>query len=181
MSYDLRAVIAAGEALRVATRGLAAARTTSIGQGLALLPMTDALCESLADGDRGGALGLPRLPGGFEKILADWSTGGPVAYVAAEYFDGVGEQGAAVWDGGGVVLGPLRMEEGEPFAPAGSPVSQALRRLGVVRSAGQDEFSVVGLDRHRHTEAWCAGHSPGHAAGWSKQPVWGARDIICAI
>ncbi|MFB6849601.1 hypothetical protein ACFCXS_32740 [Streptomyces sp. NPDC056373] len=156
MSYDLRAVIAAGEALRVATRGLTAARTTSIGQGLSLLPVTDALRESVADGGRPGALGFHGLPGAFEEILADWSTRGPVAYVEAEYFGGVGEQGAAVWDGGGLVLGPLRVEEGEPFAPAGSAVSQALRRLGVVRSAGQDEFSAVGLDRHRCTDAWGA-------------------------
>ncbi|MFJ4536809.1 hypothetical protein ACIP39_12715 [Streptomyces tibetensis] len=156
MSYELRAVIAAGEALCGATRGPAAARTTSIGQGLWLLPMTDALCESVADRGRSGALGFQRLPGGFEKLLADWSAAGPVAYVEAEYFGGVGEQGAAVWDGGGVVLGPLRVEEGEPFAPAGSPVSQALRRLGVVSGAGPDEFSAVGLDRHRHTDAWIA-------------------------
>ncbi|GAA2294350.1 hypothetical protein GCM10010234_39980 [Streptomyces hawaiiensis] len=156
MSYDLRAVIAAGETLSAATRGLTAARTTSIGQGLSLLPMTDALCESVADGGRAGALGFERLKGGFEKLLADWSAAGPVAYVEAEYFGGVGEQGAAVFDGGDVVLGPLRVEEGEPFAPAGSPVSQALRRLGVVRGAGQDEFSAVGLDRRRHTDAWLA-------------------------
>ncbi|MFF5370200.1 hypothetical protein [Streptomyces sp. NPDC013187] len=156
MSYDLRAVIAAGETLCVATRGLTAARTTSIGQGLSLLPMTDALCESAADSSRANALGFQRLPGGFEKLLADWSAAGPVAYVEAEYFGGVGEQGAAVWDGGGVVLGPLRVEEGEPFAPAGSPVSQALRRLGVVRGADQDEFTAVGLDRRRHTDAWIA-------------------------
>jgi hypothetical protein len=156
MSYDLWAVLAAEETLRGATWGLTAARTASIGQGLSLLPMTEALGEPVADSGRAGALGFQRLPGGFEKILADWSAGGPVAYVEAEYFGGVGEQGAAVWDGGGVVLGPLRVEEGEPFAAAGSPLSQALRRLGVVTGAGQDEFSAVRLDRHRHTDAWIA-------------------------
>ncbi|MER7483581.1 hypothetical protein ABTX60_39105 [Streptomyces sp. NPDC126510] len=156
MSYDLRAVIAAEEVLRVATRGLTAARTASIGQGLSLMPMTDALCETFADSGPVGALGFQRLTGGFEKILADWSAGGPVAYVEAEYFGGEGEQGAAVWDGGGVVLGPLRVEEGEPFASAGSPVSQALQRLGVVARAGQDAFSAVRLGRHRHTDGWIA-------------------------
>ncbi|MFC9289815.1 hypothetical protein ACFT0E_24705, partial [Streptomyces sp. NPDC057052] len=72
----------------------------------------------------------------------------------AEYFGGVGEQRAAVWDGGTIVWGPLHVEEGQAFPPAGSPISQALRRLGVVAGAGEDEFSAVELDRYRHGEAW---------------------------
>ncbi|MFC9502702.1 hypothetical protein [Streptomyces sp. NPDC057002] len=156
MGYDLRAVIADGEALRGAARDLPAARLASIGQGLSLMPMTDALFDSVADGSGVGTLGFWRFPGGFEKTLAAWSAGGPVAYMEAEYFGGVGEQRAAVWSGGTIVLGPLHMEEGQPFPPVGSPISQALRRLGVVARAGEDEFSAVGLDRHRHGEAWIA-------------------------
>jgi len=156
MGYDLQAVIAEGEVLRGVARDLPMARLASIGQGLALMPMTDALFDSVADGSGVGALGFWRLPGGFENSLADWSAGGPVAYVEAEYFGGVGEQRAAVWDGGTVVLGPLHVDEGQPFASAGSPISQALRRLGVVAGAGEDEFSAVGLDRHRHDQAWIA-------------------------
>jgi hypothetical protein len=156
MSYDLRAVIADGEALRDATRDLPAARPASIGQGLSLMPMTDALLETVGDGGTASAWGFRRLTGGFEKVLADWSVHGPVAYVEAEYFGGVGEQRAAVWADGSIVLGPLHVEENEPFPPAGSPISRALRRLGVVTSAGEDEFSAVGLNRHRHTEAWIA-------------------------
>lgn len=156
MGYDLRAVVAEGEALRSMARDLPAARLASIGQGLALMPMTDTLFDSVADGSGVGTLGFWGLPGGFEKTLAAWSAGGPVAYVEADYFGGVGEQRAAVWDGGAIVLGPLQVKAGQPFPPAGSPISQALRRLGVVASAGEDEFSAVGLDRHRHGEAWIA-------------------------
>lgn len=154
MGYDLQAVIAGEDALRGAARDLPAARLASIGQGLSLMPMTDALFDSVADGSGVGALGFWRLPGGFEKALAAWSAGGPVAYVEAEYFGGVGEQRAAVWDGGTIVLGPLHVEEGQPFPPTGSPISQTLQWLGVVASAGEDEFSAGGLDRHRHNEAW---------------------------
>ncbi|KPH98191.1 hypothetical protein ACFZDP_32140 [Streptomyces mirabilis] len=74
----------------------------------------------------------------------------------AEYFGGVGEQQAAVWADGAVVLGPLRVLEGQPFGSAGSPISQALRRLGVVADAATDEFATVGLDRHRDSEDWIA-------------------------
>ncbi|OEJ23029.1 hypothetical protein AR457_38180 [Streptomyces agglomeratus] len=156
MGYGLQAVIAGRGVLLAASRDLPAARLASLGQGVSLMPMTDALFDSVADGSDGGALGFWRLPGGFEKILADWSTAGPVAYVEAEYFGGVGEQRAVVWDGGTIALGPLQVPEGLPFPPAGSAISQALRRLGVVASAGEDEFSAVGLDRHRHGEAWIA-------------------------
>ncbi|MEU9630806.1 hypothetical protein AB0D89_28935 [Streptomyces luteogriseus] len=154
MSYDLKAVIAGEEILRAATRGLCAVRLASIGQGLSLLPVTDALIEAVADGSGDGAPEFQGFPGGFGKALADWSADGPVAYVEAEYFGGVGEQWAAVWDAGTLVLAPLHVDEGEPFPPAGSPISQALRRLGVASRAGEDEFSAVGLDRHRHSEAW---------------------------
>ncbi|MEU9268553.1 hypothetical protein AB0E04_24320 [Streptomyces sp. NPDC048251] len=156
MSYDLQAVIAGRELLRAASRELPAARLASLGQGLALMPMTDALFDSVADGSDAGALGFWRLPGGFEKTLADWSAAGPVAYVEAEYFGGVGEQHAVVWEGGTIVWGPLQVPEGRPFPPAGSAISQALRRLGIVADAGEDEFSVVGLGRHRHSDGWIA-------------------------
>lgn len=154
MVYDLRAVIADGEALSAAARHLSAARLAPIGQGMSLMPMTHALRDSGASRSDVGTLGFWGLPGWFEETLTAWSASGLVAYVEAEYFGGVGEQRAAVWDGGTIVLGPLHVNEGEPFPSAGSPISQALRRLGVVAGAGEDEFSAVGLHRHRHSEAW---------------------------
>ncbi|MFD7436510.1 hypothetical protein [Streptomyces sp. NPDC059861] len=154
--YDLKAVIAEEAVLRDVARDLPAARLASVGQGLWLMPMTDAVFDSVADGSDEGVWGFWRLPGGFEKVLAGCSAGGPVAYVEAEYFGGAGEQQAAVWDGGALVLGPLHLEEGAPFPPAGSPVSQALRRLGVVAGAGQDEFSAVELGRYRRGAEWIA-------------------------
>ncbi|MGW6647489.1 hypothetical protein [Streptomyces iakyrus] len=156
MSYDLQAVIADESALRAATRDLSAARLASIGQGLSLMPMTDALFDTLTDGSGASTLGFRRLPGGFDETLADWSAMGPVAYVEAEYFGGTGEQRAAVWDAGTIALAPLHVDEDQPFPPQGSPISQALRRLGAVAGAGEDEFSAVGLHRHRRNEAWIA-------------------------
>lgn len=153
MGYDLQAVLG-GAVLRTASQELPAARLASIGQGLSLMPMTDDLFDALADGSGEDALGFWRLPGGFADTLAEWSTAGPVAYVEAEYFGGVGEQTAAVWDGGALVLGPLHEPEGQPSPPAGSPISQALRRLGVVAGAGEDEFTAAGLGRHRDVEGW---------------------------
>ncbi|POX56337.1 hypothetical protein C3489_05790 [Streptomyces sp. Ru71] len=156
VGYELQAVIAKDELLRGVSRDLPAARLASLGQGLSLIPMTDQLYDAAMDGTE-GPLGFWRLPGGFDKRLADWSAAGPVAYVEAEYFGGVGEQHAAVWAYGAVVLGPLHAPDGQPFGSAGSPISQALRRLGVVvEAAATDEFATVRLDRHRRTEDWIA-------------------------
>ena len=153
MGYELQAVIAEDELLRGASRDLPAARVASLGQGLSLIPMTDQLFDAATDGAE-GPLGFWRLPGGFDRRLAKWSAAGVVAYVEAEYFGGVGEQHAAAWADGVVVLGPLHVPEGQPFGSVGSPISQALRRLGVVADAATDEFATVGLDRHRHSENW---------------------------
>lgn len=79
MSYDLQAVIVGGEMLRGASRGMPAARLASIGQGLALMPMTDALFDSFADADGVGTVGFWRLSARFGKILAGWPAAGPVA------------------------------------------------------------------------------------------------------
>ncbi|MES5818728.1 hypothetical protein [Streptomyces sp. RG80] len=154
MGYDLHAVIAEDAALRRAARDVPVARIAALGQGLALMPMTGALPDAVAQGGGERALGFWRLSQGWVKQLAAWSAGGPVAYVEAEYFGGTGEQRAVVWEGGGVVLGPVHVGEGQRFSSLGSPVSQALRRLGASVGSAVDEFEAVGLDRHRNDDAW---------------------------
>ncbi|MFF4386272.1 MULTISPECIES: hypothetical protein [unclassified Streptomyces] len=156
MAYVLQAVIAGDELLRDALRDLPAAKVAPLSQGLSLAPMTSALFDAVADGTDVDHLGFWRLPGGFDRLLADRSTAGPLAYVEAEYFGGVGEQHAAVWAGGAIVLGPLHVQEGQPTPPAGSPISQALRRLGLLTIGAEDEFSAAGLVRHRHSGGWIA-------------------------
>jgi hypothetical protein len=77
-----------------------------------------------------------------------------VAYIEADYFGGVGTQTAQVWDGGKMALGPLHLAEGEPSPTTGTPISQALRRLGATKGNHVDEFAAVGLGRHRDTDDW---------------------------
>ncbi|WP_245821905.1 hypothetical protein [Lentzea waywayandensis] len=96
-------------------------------------------------------LPLSAVPG--PRQLAEWSLRGPVAFVDAEFFGGTGSQRAQVWDQGRSVLGPLVREEDDPM-PGVTPISQALRRLGVVKGEHHDEFDAVGLGRHRDTEDW---------------------------
>ncbi|MET9104975.1 hypothetical protein [Streptomyces zhihengii] len=115
--------------------------------------MTDALSDALTDASQARHSAFWRLPAGFDEVLVDWSRTGSVAYVEAEYFGGVGEENAAVWRDGELVLGPLHLVEGELAPTEGSPVCQALRALGI--SAGEDdEFTAVGLDAHRNNDGW---------------------------
>jgi hypothetical protein len=154
MGYDLQAVVAEEGQLRAAVRDLGSGEVAALGQGLALLVVTEEFADAVTDGGSAEYLGFWRLPGGFDRTLARWSAAGPVAYVEAEYFGGVGEQTAAVWADGALALGPVHLPSGRAFPADGSPISQALRRLGVVAGVGEDEFSAVGLGRHRFGGDW---------------------------
>jgi hypothetical protein len=154
MGYELKAVIAGSGILEAGARDLPHAVLAPLEQGLSLLPITEEFFDSVTDGAPIGAHGFYFLPGGFESVLAAWSQAGPVAFVEASFGGGVGRQDAAVWSAGEIVLGPLHVEPQQPFGAAGSPISQALRRLGVVARAGEDEFVAAGLTRHRYTETW---------------------------
>ncbi|MFF3528193.1 hypothetical protein ACFYX5_16140 [Streptomyces rubiginosohelvolus] len=156
MGYDVQAVIAGDEALRIASRELPGSAVVRLGQGLSMMPMTDELFDAVTDGSGSGHLGFWRLPGGFEALLAQWSAAGPIAYVEAEHFGGVGKQRAAVWADGSLALGPLDEPMKQDLSGAISPVSRALRRLGAQRDVGKDEFESVSLNRHRTNEDWIA-------------------------
>jgi hypothetical protein len=82
----------------------------------------------------------PGDPDDAELRAAFLSDRGPVVYVEAEYFGGVGEQRALLWRGG--------VREELPTINAG------LRGLGVRGTADRDEFDSLGLGRPRSTAEW---------------------------
>ncbi|RSM63494.1 hypothetical protein DMH03_16060 [Amycolatopsis sp. WAC 01376] len=145
--YSLQAVIVTESARDELLDSIQGARLVALGQHLSLLPLTEVLVDA----------GVPAFgefwtaPAGFDRLLAECSRRGAVAYVEAEYFGGTGTQSVQVWDGGETVLGPLHSAEDDS---GGSPISQALRWLGVVKGDHFDEFDAVGLGRHRYTGDW---------------------------
>lgn len=56
------------------------------------------------------------------------------------------EGGAVSWSSS---FGPI-----QPAQNGRTPVSEALRRVGVELGDALDEFEVLGLGRHRHTGDW---------------------------
>jgi hypothetical protein len=152
--YCLQAVIAAESVLRELAATVAKARIVPLGQHLSLLPMTDAQLKAVTAAGAPKLDGFWKAPAGFSRVLATCSATGPLAYIEADCFGGTGIQAAQVWDAGKVILGPLHLAEGEPLPATGSPISQALRRLGATKGNHIDEFDAVGLGRHRDTDDW---------------------------
>jgi hypothetical protein len=152
--YCLQAVIATESVLRKLAGSTTEACIVPLGQHLWLLPMTDALFDAVTVDGAPELDGFWKAPAGFERLLTACSEAGPVAFVEADYFGGTGTQNAQVWDAGEIVLGPLRLAEGEPSPTTGTPISQALRQLGAAKGSYVYEFEAVGLGRHRDTDDW---------------------------
>src|SRR5262249_36232412 len=122
-------------------------------QGFAVLPMTSALyVEVNASSPELSRPLLPDVPE-FEKLsvgvsrwLSTLSQHGPIAYVEAGYFGNEGSQWGAIWKDGALLSAPI----------SGAAINHVLRFLGVVASAGRDEFDELTLGRHRRTDQWLA-------------------------
>jgi hypothetical protein len=154
MGYMLEAVIGPATVLSAVTQERAGEFVVPLRQGMSLLPMTGELFDELTDGSLDRPAGFWKFPGGFGRVLAAWSAHGPLAYVEAEYFGGVGRQCAAAWNSGTLIFGPLAIGDVQPVPEAGTPISQVLAYLGVVCDGHHDEFDAAGLGQHRHTEDW---------------------------
>lgn len=148
----------------IAEHDLAARAADSLG--VECCPLTEdlSLVPLLAAGEDPGRAessdGDPifRLTPAEEHLAAGVSCHGPVAYVEAETFAGVGVQAAAVWHDGSMTLGPLVWDSSAPAAdtrqPADLPINVVLAALGVVPIPPMDAFDTLGLGRHRFTEDW---------------------------
>lgn len=87
---------------------------------------------------------------------------GTFVLVENDTFSGVGEQSSIVWKDGECIFGPIHTVTNmfEPYSDENVPleyaaVNQALHALGVIKEA-KDEFSALGLGRHRNTEEWAS-------------------------
>ncbi|MER5642371.1 hypothetical protein ABT095_36200 [Kitasatospora sp. NPDC002227] len=154
MPYELRAVIAAVDLAKVVAAEVPLASVVELAQGLALIPMTDELFRVVNDPERPSLPGFGHFPGGFALRLGAWSQAGPIAYVEAEYCDGMGSQQAALWLDGKIDFGPIGTGGVVPVPRRSGPISQVLQRLGAQKADGTDEFDSVGLLRHRQLTEW---------------------------
>jgi len=157
--HEVEALIAEQGALVRSVSRLQSAVTCPLPQGLALLPITDALAKELADTHP--QVTVPRIkPAGhalsdaLHDLAVEISLITPVAFINTYYFGGQGGQDAVVWEKGSVQLSRATM--GDDRIWPNSPISQALRMMGVVAAPGLDEFDTVGLGLHRRADRWAA-------------------------
>ncbi len=154
--HEVEALIAEGDKLAGSVRQLKSAVICQLVQGFALLPITEALVEELVASrpQTKGTLVKPLqyISEALLLLAVEISRDVPVAYVNTYYFGGRGGQDALVWDKGSLRFSPTTQDYKRVWP--NSPISQALRMIGVAAEAGMDEFDTVGLGRNRHTDRW---------------------------
>ena len=151
MGYELCAVIGA-HARVVAVSGRVGGHPARLTDEFGLMPCTDELLDSLGPSfGESDPPGFRFLNAGLAGQLRRESTEGPIVYVEADFFGGSGMQGAVCFDDGTVRWSspPQMLGRGGP-----TPISAALRMLGVNAPGHRDEFDAVGLGRHRETPDW---------------------------
>jgi len=150
MGHAIQALLIRDAPASVLSEMLPHTRAISIGQGIRLVPITDAtfdaLRERFPDVQDSADPVLWKLSGPVAFVAEQLSQHGPVAYVETEYFGGTGEQAATVWESGNLRMPPTK-------APSG-PINSALRIMGVSPGLMHDEFEAVGLGRNRNNDDW---------------------------
>jgi hypothetical protein len=158
--HDVKALVAQFAVFEGVSSRFPAIVMCTLAQGFVLVPISRPLEKQLLAlaPEKTDSLVPDMLPG-VATLAAELSAHGPVAYVSTEFFGGAGGQGAVVWDKGNFVFTRTDSTD-KTLAWPNSPVSQALRAIGVIAAEGKDEFDTVGLGKHRSTERWSAAFAP---------------------
>jgi hypothetical protein len=150
MGYELQAIIGREAAISRAAKAVSKAVVVPLEQELLMIPLGEDLHDELqtrfAGGEGDHSDHFIYLSVAVAEWIAEASEKGPLAYVEADYFGGIGKQSSVVWKEGKVILEPAHGERG--------PINRALRALGVRAQPNKDEFETVGLRRHRDMEDW---------------------------
>ena len=136
MSSPLHALVGPPAVLDSLARRWTQARVVPLPQALALVPLTEALVEDIAELAAASPLlayaAVPPVPDGVALVAREGSAGGLLAWIRRE-----GDTAdAVVWEQGRVVLGPLS---------GADAVEQALRRVGAWARPGNSVVDVLGL------------------------------------
>lgn len=150
--HDVKALVAKERWLREETATLGSAVVCPLVQGFALVPITDSVAAELKTVPSRGVPPLADMASGLVEVALRTSEGTPVAYISTEYFGGHGGQDAIAWLNGDMIFSPKSKGYGDVWP--NSAISQALRTIGVIANAGQDEFDTLGLGNHRETHRW---------------------------
>jgi hypothetical protein len=145
MGYFLQALIGKSQTLKANVSLFQNARIVLLEHDIAIIPITDELCEEIDAINQIEVEGFNKLSPKIEEWAMRISATGLVAHVVAEFFGGDGGQSAIAWNASSRVLGPIFEQDS---------INQVLKLLGVDRKNAHDEFNAVGLGIHRDTHDW---------------------------
>ena len=139
--HDVTALIANSDKLTAATRRFETVVVCPLVQSFSLLPITEDFAKELS-------VYASQMKAPLTKPITELSD----ELHATCYFGGRGGQNALVWDKGSLRFSPTTQRYDQVWP--NTPISQALRMIGVLAGEGMDEFDTVGLGKHRHTHRW---------------------------
>jgi hypothetical protein len=145
VAHNIRGFVARPETVQVICARFPVAKVERLDAGVAFVPGTSALIGAIDAADGAGAAMAGTIDFLFDhpvmlRVLADLSHAGPIAFVETDYFGGRGAQAATACVNGKVAAS----KEGD-----GRPINEALRAIGIVRNADEDEFDTVCLGKYR--------------------------------
>lgn len=164
MSHCIQAIIAKKDVAQKIANDWVCADLVELPQEFSLIPITEPLHDDIVElvNDTGGTphMEFDYLSSALVAMIEQSSFYGKVAYVETEYFGGVGGQSAAAWEGGKLIVPPLKTriewKDGDyvQVPPGSCAINMVLARLGVYTRTEKDEFEMLGLGNHRSTEGW---------------------------
>jgi hypothetical protein len=81
------------------------------------------------------------------KIPEDFMKGKMIAKINTDYFGGSGNQSAKLF-----INGELEYEVDDEYDYSLRPINTVLKKMGVVKKDGMDEFDTIGLGKYRNND-----------------------------
>jgi hypothetical protein len=154
--HSVRLIVGPMQPLRVLQAVAPMARIFALTPGAALwvLPLDEAVHDAvhLRYGTGEWLKSGARLTTTDLIAIARMTAGTEAAYVETDYFGSAGTQSAVLWRDGAVAMQPVTLDASIKRPAQFWPINAALRALGVVARAPEDEFTAFGLMRYRSHE-----------------------------
>ena len=155
MGHVIQAIITKSKISEKMSSELENVLVVDLPWGFKLIPMTMGLFEEIQEhagkmGDSGSENDTLFLSSAVQHYLQRLSEFGDVMYLETDYFGGEGSQCAIMWRKGDVEFDLCFADT--PEHP--SPISRALKKMGVDATGYFDEFDALELHKYRHMESF---------------------------
>jgi hypothetical protein len=151
MGYYLEAFICKTQDADLITNRFTKAVSVELDDHLSMIPMTEELFDEINQLSSSPSIGnFQYITENVEQKVLDSIGVQRFAYVEAEYFGGEGGQMSIVWNNN---------ERIQLLAFGDGRINTVLKDFGVIARGGNDEFTMVGLLRQRHTKDWLDGEN----------------------